>query len=206
MEFNAKDNEIIQLLTSLKDVNGEYPPEMLASRRQGYLKQVAEISAGVGLALALKNTVKTANGAGGAPLASTLLEALLVVAIVAEASTVAYFYRDTVADFFRSFSNTPRVEEVSGPLLIETPFPTFELTVTPTGTEMATQTATPIATSSFEVAAEATQKGDNRETGQSLSTPASTDNNGNQFGLTPKPVRTKKPVTNDSETDSNKKK
>lgn len=206
MEFNAKGNEIIQLLTSLKDANGEYPPEMLASRRQGYLKQVAEISAGVGLALALKNTVKTANGAGGAPLASTLLEALIVVAIVAEASTVAYFYRDKVADFFRSFSNTPRVEEVSGPLLIETPFPTFELTVTPVPTQVATETGTPIATPSFGVAVEATQKGDNQGTGQSLSTPASTDNNGNQFGLTPKPERTKKPVTSDSKAAPTRKK
>lgn len=206
MEFNAKDNEIIRLLTRLKDVNGEYPQEMLTSRRQGYLEQVAEISAGAGLALALRNTAKTGKGAGGAPMASTLLEALLVVAIVAEASAVAYFYRDEVTEFIRSFSNAPRAEEVSGPPVIATPFPTFELTVTPVATEVATETETPIATPSFEVAAEATQKKDNQEAGPSLSTPASTGNNGNQFGLTPKPERTKKPVTIDSKADPTKKK
>ena len=59
MEYDPKDNEVIHLLKKLKDSNGAYPPEMLALRRQGYIKQVAEISAGAGLALCASGLCRT---------------------------------------------------------------------------------------------------------------------------------------------------
>ncbi|MEO8356724.1 MAG: hypothetical protein ABI621_12480 [Chloroflexota bacterium] len=227
MELNARDNEVINLLTKLKNANITYPQELLALRRQGYIKQVAEVSAGAGLAMALRSTRKGGNGVGGAPVASKLLEMLLVVAIVAEASTVAYFYRDELAELFRTSSNAPRVEEISSPPVIESPFPTFESTMSPVVTETTIKTETPIATPSFEfaaeatdqaggVAVEATNQGSTAESSQTVSTPAPSDNtndksnNGNQYGLTPKPERTKEPAgekkDNNSDTQTNPKK
>ena len=75
MGIDAKDTDVFQLLQKLKEVNGTYPPDLLAERRQGYVKQVAKIGAGAGLAAALKSTVKTAQGTGTGipPAASTLL-------------------------------------------------------------------------------------------------------------------------------------
>ncbi len=222
MELNARDNEVIDLLTKLKNANVTYPHELLALRRQGYIKQVAEVSAGAGFAMALGSTIKGGNGVGGAPVVSKLLEMLLVVAIVAEASTVAYFYRDRLAELFRTSSSAPRVEEISSPPVIESPFPTFESTMNPAVTQTQTQTKTPLATPSFQFAAEATDQaggavmeatdqtggvavvathqGSTEESNQTVSTPAPSDNtndhsnNGNHYGLTPKPERTKEPA------------
>ncbi len=226
MELNARDNEVINLLTKLKNANVIYPQELLVLRRQGYIKQVAEVSASAGLALALGSTIKGGNGVGGAPVASKLLEMLLVVAIVAEASTVAYFYRDRLAELFRTSSSAPRVEEISSPPVIESPYPTFESTMNPavtqTQTQTQTQTKTPLATPSFQFAAEATDQaggavmeatdqpggvavqathqGSTEESNQTVSTPDPSDNtndhsnNGNHYGLTPKPERTKEPA------------
>jgi hypothetical protein len=226
MELNARDDEIINLLTKLKNVNETYPQELLTLRRQGYIKQIADVSAGAGLALALRSTLKGGNGVGGAPVASKLLEVLLVVAIVAEASTVAYFYRDRLAELFRTSSSGPGVEEISVPPVIESPFPTSQWTISPVATETTTKTETPIATPSFEfaaeatnqgggvavgatdqaggVAVEATHQGSTEEGSQTVSTPAPSDNtndhsdNGNHYGLTPKPERTKEPAGNNN--------
>ena len=49
MEYDPKDNEVVHLLKKLKDTNGAYPPEMLALRRQGYMRQVSEVGAAAGL-------------------------------------------------------------------------------------------------------------------------------------------------------------
>jgi hypothetical protein len=92
MGMDTQNIDVLQLLKKLKDSNGTYPQELLVARRQGYLKQVAEVIGGAGLAAALKTTVKStqAVGTGSLPSAGTLVEGLLIVAIVAEASTVAY--------------------------------------------------------------------------------------------------------------------
>jgi hypothetical protein len=212
MEYNPKDIDVIHLLKKLKDSSGVYPQEMLVSRRQGYLKQVAEIGGAAGLALGLKDTLKGGGGASSAPAAGTLVETLLLVAIIAEAGAVAYFYRDKVSDFFQSTSNTPRVEMVTEAPAASSPLPALDFTSTPliavTGT--ITETATPTATPTVVFAAEATQQ-ENREdsagtTNPSLSTPNpgtnntnTNTNNGNQYGLTPKPERTREPGNNVSE-------
>jgi hypothetical protein len=206
MEYDPKDNEIVNLLKKLREANGAYPQEMMAMRRQGYLRQVAEISGAAGLAMALKNTVKSGGGTGSPPAAGMLIETLLVVAIVAEAGAVAYFYRGKLAEFFQSFSNEPRVEEVSKPPVMPSPFPEIEFTPSP----VATGTETALSTPTLEFVLEPTQQGE--ESSQSVSTPGPSgsdgnppgltpqpertedpDNNGNQYGLTPKPDRTKKP-------------
>jgi hypothetical protein len=147
MEYDPKDNEVIHLLKKLKDSNGAYPPEMLSLRRQGYLKQVAEVSAGAGLAVALRNIAKGGRGAAGASsTAGTVVEALLVVALIAEAGAVTYFYRDKVAEYFQSITRSPKVEEVASPPVLTSPIaemqttPSPVITVTVTGTETLTLT------------------------------------------------------------------
>ena len=217
MEYNPKDIDVIHLLKKLKDSNGVYPQEMLVSRRQGYLKQVAEIGGAAGLALGLKDTLKGGGGASSAPAAGTLVEALLLVAIIAEAGAVAYFYRDKVSDFFQSMSNSPRVEIVTEAPVAASPLPALDFTSTPliavTGT--ITETATPTATPTVVFAAEATQQENGEDSAgttiPSLSTPNpgtnnTSTNNGNQYGLTPKPERTREPgndVSDNNNSNSN---
>src|SRR6266540_1733990 len=110
MALDPKSTDVFQLLKQLKDANGAYPQDLLASRRQGYLKQVAAISGGAGLAIALKQTVKAAKGAGLSHVTGTLLEGILVFAIVAEAGAVTYFYRDKLVELYQSITGSPGVQ------------------------------------------------------------------------------------------------
>ncbi len=223
MEYDPKDNEVIHLLKKLKESNGAYPPEMLASRRQGYLKQVAEVSAGIGMAAGLRNALKGGSKAAGSisPTAGTVVEALLVIAIVAETGAVTYFYRDKIAAALRSITNQPRVEEIASPPVLASPVTELQFTSTPVFTETAvvtetgteTLTLTPEGTPSPELAAQATQQngggsvnttssgtnngGTTGGPSVSSSQPAN-GNNGNHYGQTPQPVRTKDPNANTS--------
>ncbi len=240
MEYDPKDNEVIHLLKKLKDSNGAYPPEMLALRRQGYLKQVAEVSAGAGLAVALKNISKGGKGTAGlSSTAGTVVEALLVVALVAEAGVVTYFNRDRVAQYVRSLTHSPKVEQVASPPVLPsplaemqvTPSPNASLTPSVTGTETDTGTpGTPSETTSpvladgtslpggVDVGVQAAATGvpgSSNPSGSSVSTAVPsgpTGNNGNHYGQTPIPVRTKEKGNNPSSTQdsssdtSNKKK
>lgn len=200
MEYNPEDIDVIHLLKKLKEANGAYPQEMLALRRQRYLSQVAEISGAVGIAVALKNAARGGKSMGLPPAAGTVIEALLVVALVAEAGAVTYFYRDKLAQAIRSFVNKPKVEEAASPPVIPSPF-LEELNPSPVVTETGftaspavtiTVTLTAAGTPSPELAAEAAQE---NEAGSPSIQPASTQpangNNGNHYGQTPKPARIK---------------
>ncbi len=223
MATNPQDVDVFQLLKKLKDANGTYPQDLLASRRQMYLKQVAEIGGGAGLAAALKNTAKTGGKVAGLPpAAGTLLESLLVVAIVAEAGTVSYLYRDKIKEAFRSITNSPKVEQVSNPPVLSSPIPGVGISLTPIPSETGTitETVTPEVTPSLLAGqptngAASQSNGSSTSGSQAVSTPsAPKGNNGNQYGLTPKPQRTKEPGNNNNnnnnnnqnQTDPNKKK
>ena len=216
MEYDPKDNDVIHLLKKLKDSNGSYPQEMLASRRKGYLKQVAEISAGAGLAMGLKNLAKSGGKTASMSSATgTVVEALLVVALLAEAGAVTYFYRDKIAQYYRSITdtNSSYVEEISNPPVLSSPTPEIEGTPSPMMTE--TGTLTPVVTPSLsvtpslEMASDPTdqnvtsnsvdagsQSGSNEVHVASTQAPNVSDtnnggNNGNHYGQTPLPERTK---------------
>jgi hypothetical protein len=185
MEFDPNDEQVVRLITKLKNVKGDYPPEMFESRRQAYLKNMAGLGLGTELGEALKKNVKNGNGAGfTAPTVGKLLETALVVAIVVEASTLAYFYRDKVADFFQSVSTTSSVQGIASPLS-ELEISGTPLSAYPTGTALGIPTGTPIPglTGDFPGAG-----GNSTLTG---STPVPNGNNGNHYGQTPKPDRTK---------------
>jgi hypothetical protein len=217
MAIHEKDIDVYQLLKKLKDANGAYPQELLASRRQKYLTHIAQIGGGAGLAAALKNTAQNGGKAVGLPpAAGTLLESLLVVAIVAEAGTVTYLYRDKIKEVFRSISNSPKVEQVVNPPVLSSPIPGLEITLTPVAseTEVLTETVTPEVTPSL-LAEQPTNVTGGQGSGSStssggsssaVSTPAAPrGNNGNQYGHTPIPQRTKEPGnnSNNNNTDQN---
>ena len=221
MGIDAKDTDVFNLLQKLKESNGTYPKELLAIRRQGYLRQVAEISAAAGLATALKSTAKSAQGTatGLSSSLGTLLESLLVVAIVAEAGVVTYFYRDKLAALYDNLTKSPKVEEISSPPVpvISSPVADTTFIITPSIKPVFTLTVTetPIVTPSqlagLPTEHEAVQSDMGPDTNtthtsttqdtntggsQAISTPDPYGNNGNHYGQTPIPARTKEPGNN----------
>ena len=227
MEYDSNDNNVIHLLRKLKDSNGAYPPEMLAVRRQGYIKQVAEISGGAGLAMGLKNLAKGGKeSAGFSSTAGTIVEALLVVALVAEAGAVTFFYRDKIAQYFQSSTHSPKVEEIASPPILSspiaempiTPSPVFTFTVTEAGTEtltpgpvtpsgtpspvLAAETTGPNETGSVGVQSASTSAPGSNTGGSSVSPQDPNGNNGNHYGQTPKPERTKESSGNSDSSSS----
>lgn len=203
MEFDLQDQEIIKLLTKLKDARAEYPQGLLAARRQTYLKRMAEIGLGIGANTGIENAAKNGKVPSPSPATSTLLETALVVAIIAEAGTAAYFYRDKLADFFQTITTSTRVQEVTTPPIFTTlevqgvtlspvVTPTF---LSPTISESPTGIAiTPTTTPNPGVI------DDNIEgTTPANFAPVPNGNNGNHYGQTPKPERTREPNDNNDQ-------
>jgi len=194
MELDPEDKEVVDLLSKLKDSNGTYPSDILAARRQTYLRQIANAGLGLGVGTGIKNAAQSGSGAGGttATITSKILEAALIAAIAIEAGTIVYVYRDKIADLVRTYTGSANVQEIASPatdssssnseFVVNTGVPSVTAT-TPSGTVTVTS-----GTPSPEVA------GDNNSSDTNASvnaTPSPGDNNGNQFGLTPKPERTK---------------
>jgi hypothetical protein len=201
MEFEPKDQKVVDLLAKLKNANGGYPQEMLASRRQTYLNQIAGMGLGAGIGTVLKNVSKNGGGAGFTPpSAGALLEVVLVVAIVAEAGVLTYFNRDKVADFFQSFSTDSNGQEVVSPPVIPSQFPELEISGTPlsvysTGTASEVPTGTPVPGITGDLTVT-----NNEGANLASATPnpsvnnennGNNGNNGHHYGQTPKPERTK---------------
>lgn len=198
MGFDTQDKEIVRLLTKLKDADGKYPPDLLAARRQGYLKQMGQIGLGIGAGIKIKNALNSAKAPALASATSRVLESALVVAIVAETGAVAYFYRDKLAEIFQTITQELRVQEVPpSPVPTEpeiqgvtassataSTIPSATLSVSPTSIEL---TSTPIP-----------GVVEDNNTISANSTPAPTGNNGNHYGQTPKPERTKEPKNNNN--------
>jgi hypothetical protein len=190
MEFNSQDQDIINLLTRLKNVVSEYPEHMLVARRQSFLKQMTEVGLGIGADAGIKNALgKTPKIS---PFTSTLLEAALIVAILIETSAMAYFYREKLADFFQTITVSPKIEKVTPPPAI------------PTSLEVQSVGPSPAVTSTLVSATPVTEPaigaitptgpaipGSTLEANQISATPDPNGNNGNHYGQTPKPERTK---------------
>jgi hypothetical protein len=193
MGFDAQDKELVRLLTKLKDASGKYPPDLLAARRQGYLKMMGQIGLGIGVGAGIKNAVKSGKAPVLSSATSTVLESALVVAIVAETGTVAYFYRDKLEDIFKTITNEAGFHEVTPPPVytelgnqgitpspaVTATLPSVTLSVSPTGTELTSTPMPGVVEDNNTISAD--------------STPAPNGNNGNHYGQTPKPQRTKEP-------------
>jgi hypothetical protein len=200
MGFDAQDKEIVRLLTKLKDADGNYPPDLLAARRDGYLRQMGEIGLILAAGKGIKNAVQSTKAPVLSSATSTVLESALVVAIAAEAGTVAYFYRDKVADFFKTITQETKVQEVS-PSLVPTGL--VVQGVSPSPAVASTLPSTSLAINPTELESSNTPVPDVVEQNNALSvdatpSPKGQNNNGNHYGQTPKPERTKEPKGNDN--------
>lgn len=203
MEHLPEDEEIVNLLGRLKNANGTYPPGMLAAQRERYLKQVANVGLGIGVGTGLKNGTKNGGNTGGA--ASTItgkvLESVLVAAIVVEAGTAAYLYRDKLAHVISSRISPTAAGEVFN-------IPSNEVTENPipTGTEVLptpSVSVTPSVTVSVTPGADLSGDDNNGTNVTANGTPDPNGNNGNHYGLTPKPERTKDNNGNNNNTNNN---
>ena len=197
MEFDTQDRKVVELLTKLKGANEGYPSDMFAARRQTFLNNLAGAGLGMGTGTALNQAVKGGSGTTAAPLtAGKLLEIALLVAIVAEAGALAYFYRDKVVDAFRSISSPSQVQEIASPPFATFPFPELEISGIPssasptaTASEMATSTQVPGVTDDPAVTV---NNNDANPLIDSTPNPSGDNgNNGNHYGQTPKPERTR---------------
>lgn len=188
MELEPHNQDIIKLLTKLKDVHTEYPDYMLAVRRQSYLKQMVEIEVGPSGGKGIGNATNAPKHPGTTPGVGTLLEIALIVAIIAEAGVMAYFYRAKLVDFIQSSVAEPGVEE-STPLPAMSSSPATPSTLPSAAMITSTEeiTVTPVRTSIPVMAGE----NNGSATPGIQSTSPAKGNNGNHYGQTPKPQRTK---------------
>jgi len=206
MEGKVSDKDVLRLLSSLKNAHGDYPQDMIESRREAFAKQAAAMlvlmnSSGSGVAAsgagqsastAATATGSSAAGAGGVSM-GTILETALIVAIVAEAGIATYVYREKIAELFQS-GVKPKVEQVSNPPdpssinepsmddLDESPF--ISITETP----YPTVTFTPVPDISEDTQPDATAGGSS-ETTLATSTPDPDDDNGLHLGQTKQPTK-----------------
>lgn len=197
MEFDPKDIDVVALLAKLRSADVQYPSDLFASRRLAYTRMVAEIGLGLGVAPGLKSTGKTGSSGSGLTKVGRVFETLLVAAIVAEASAAVYFYREDIAEFIQSYrSSTAESESIPSP---DNASPLPEAVGTEpseaSATPRVTLTNTPTGTATVVPTVVVENSGAND---QANSTPSLKGNNGNQYGKTPKPERTKENDNNDN--------
>jgi len=227
MELNPDDKKVIDLLSKLKDSNGAYPSDIFAARREAYLKQVANAGLGLGIGAGIKNILKGSSNNAGTVTTVTgkILEAALIAAIAIEAGTIAYVYRDKIADLVRTYTSSSNVQEVASPstapsspisemivttevpsITVTTPFGTVTITAGTPSPEIAgnnnTGTPSPDATGNNNtgISSPETVGDTSNNTGSGVgvnTTPKPNGNNGNHYGQTPKPERTKDNNGND---------
>lgn len=194
MEDLPEDKQVVDLLNKLKDTNGSYPSEMLAARRQAYQKQMANIGLGIGIGAGVKHVAKGGgNGSGvAATVTSKVLESVLIAAITLEAGTATYLYRNKIADAVKSYLSKPAIQSVASANDTAAPADTEASPTTPMATATAEPSATPSGSPSPMYAGPTAGNNKNGSSNMNANaTPNANGNNGNQYGLTPKPVRTK---------------
>ena len=206
MENMYENQKVVDLLTKIKNSDGGYPSDMLAARRQIYLKQMANVGLGIGIGAGLNETLKGGgNGASATTtVASKVLEMALIAAIALEAGTAAYLYREKLAKAVRSYFSAPAVQELSASSENDSSsrLEISEVVGTPSVIASETPSRTPVAPPSTSVSAGDNQNSDSQnnngssETNTNTSvnanaTPNPNGNNGNHYGQTPMPLRTK---------------
>jgi F0F1-type ATP synthase membrane subunit c/vacuolar-type H+-ATPase subunit K len=204
MEYEPKEQVVIDLLGKIKNSHGEYPNSLMIPRREKYLKQVAGIGLGIGLGAGIKATTKTPRGGSSilhlpAFTASSLFETILVIAIIVEAGIVAYNFRDNIFEFLVSLSSTPRVEEVTLTSSVESPQPETGISDSPTPVE--TPTASSTVTSTDTSTTGSSTDGETKDNNNVTATPDPNDDEGKHLGQTPKPP----PATKEDKNEPNKK-
>lgn len=119
MKNKISDQDVLNLLSNLRNAENNYPSDMIKSRRDSYIKQAAAMMALVGAGgngdtKAGTNQATISNVTGTSLATGKLIEVALIIALVVEAVVAAYFYRDKIADFINS-TLSPKVEIVASP-------------------------------------------------------------------------------------------
>jgi len=216
MSSKVSQKDILQLFTGIKNAESTYPQDMVVARRDSFKKQAAAMAVlmkagvsgasatGIGQATAATSTTTSNTAALSGMSMGTLLETVLVIALVAEAGVAAYIYREKIAEFFNP-TPTPKVEETENP--INNPTQGFVASDEPSTAPLATETPK----STFTATATAIETP--IPSGLILSTPQNIEQNGDiQVSSTPAPTdggsnglhlgQTKQP-TKESQKDNN---
>lgn len=200
MEFEPEEQQIVELLTKLKEHGGTYPKKLLASRRQFFLSQMASVGMGLGIGEGLKAAGKASKGGVLSHIsgisASSIVETVLVLAIVAQASVIAYVYRDKLIDLINTISSSALAVPTDITIPVTGSSPTNSIVSdTPTATSTEISTASPSSTATPLPPISVNNNGSDATHVNSTSpavTPSPTkDNPGNHYGQTPKPEKTK---------------
>jgi len=185
MGLDPDEQEIVRLLTKLKDAGGAYPRDMLAERRRAYLSSMAGLGLAKGPEMRSNNGIKNSRRPGLPRGSGALLEMALIAVILAETSAVVYAYRHELVDFLQTNITDSRVEQAAPPEAMPTSLEIQGVSPSPaviSSTALPTATGTPIPGIADETAP---------DTSLLSATPGPNGNNGNHYGQTPKPERTK---------------
>jgi hypothetical protein len=199
MKDITSDQDILDLLSSLKNSENEYPANMIRSRREMFVKQAAAMvvlpkagATGTSSETMAGSSHVVTSGSAGAGSVGTLLQTLLIIAIVVEAGITAYFFRDEITEFIHS-NISPKVEVVVTPpegtspeIPARTEIPFDTLTVTETDTPTPTPQPSPAINSNNALIG--TSNVDGNEQGNSTPTP--NDHPGLHLGQTKQPTKT----------------
>lgn len=203
MELDPKDLDVVALLAKIKSAEVHYPSDLFASRRLGYTRRVAEIGLGLGVTPELKKNPNARPNGSAATTVGGVFEAILVAAILAEAGAAAYIYRDQIVEVIQSYtSGAPVSESVPAPN-VTPPFLEAENTELPKAAETSPAASTNSPTTSATVVPTVIVE-NNEANEKAKSTPDLKENNGNHYGKTPKPERTKDRNDNEGGKDKDK--
>ena len=203
MELDPKDLDVVALLAKIKSADVRYPSDLFASRRQGYTRRVAEIGLGLGVAPELKKSLNARPPGSPATTVGGVFEAILVAAILAEAGAAVYFYRDQIVEVFQSYTSGTPVSEIVPSPNITPPLLEADNTELPKAAETSPAASTNSPTTTATVVPTVTVGNDEANV-TVKSTPDLKGNNGNQYGNTPKPERTKDKDNNEGGKDKDK--
>lgn len=194
MEFEPEDQQVIELLSKIRNKGGTYPRKLLANRRQVFLQQMVNVGMGLGVGEGIKTIAKAPKSSGFIHLPalsmSSFMEIILMFAILTQATIIAYSYRNRIADIFHLGSPPIALTNVLIPVTgssTSTP-----VVVSDTPTLQATDTLTPSPTITATIEPSIPGINSSSDANPSVTqAPPTQDNNGNHFGQTPKPERTK---------------
>jgi hypothetical protein len=193
MKNRTSEKEILDLLASLKQTKNQYPPELMKSRREAFARQAASVVTGMhaaGVKPELSGAGQTAAGATGFGTSiGSLLETILIIALVVEAGIATYIFRDKIADLIGSIIS-PRVEQVVTPVDSSSSpagnIPTM-VNVTSSASPAITLTVTSIPSITLPAGSQINNGNNNGDSSQAVSTPEPNGNNGLHLGQTKQP-------------------
>lgn len=211
MKSKMSDQDVLNLLSNLKNSESDYPSDMILPRRDMYIKQAATMAVltntgGNGGATTSSSQASTSGTASSGFSIGTVLETALVVALVIEAGVVAYIYRDEISDFINS-ALSPNVVTVASPPSGSSSgiMPSEEAaSETPDGTVTFTDTPLPSETL-FPAADNSHSENGGESSVQATTTPNPNDGPGLHLGQTKQPTKDPNENNKDSNNDSNDK-